>query len=133
MENNFKKELIENLEKTINWSFDFQNGNRDFSFDIDDKLFSLSEKYNKDFKNGILFLIYSLLDFYTDAVKHNFKKIDNDYTVLNAKTDIDIIIKHLRSSDSINLPKEMEIKLKNLFNNENRLSWIDRLRRFFKT
>lgn len=129
MENNFKKELIENLEETINWSFEFQNGNRDFSFDIDNKLFSLSEKYNIDFKNGTLFLIYSLLDFYTDAIKHSFKRIDNDYTVLNAETDIDIIIKHLSSSDNINLPEEMKIKLEYFFKNKNRLSWVKRLKK----
>jgi len=114
-DNDFKAELIESLQKTIEWSLKFKNDKKDFSFDIDDKLFFLSEKYNEDFKKGVLFLIYNLVDYYCDAIKHGFKEIDNYYSTSEADNDIRLIISHLSFSGNINLPKELKNKLKNIF------------------
>lgn len=112
---NFKIELIDALEKAIEWSAKFEGGLKDYSFDIDNMLFRISENYHKDFKKGNLFLIYNLVDYFCDAVKHDFKEIDERYSVIEAKNDIIFIINHLKSCIDIQLPQKLENKLKTVF------------------
>ncbi|PZX53527.1 hypothetical protein LV84_03251 [Algoriphagus ratkowskyi] len=67
--NQFIVELRSLLQKTLGWSEEFRNGNRDYSFDVDDDIYQLSNKYNKDFKKGDLNLLYNLLDFYSVSTR----------------------------------------------------------------
>ena len=117
---NFLVELKDTLQKLLRWSETFKAGKRDYNFDIDDELYFLSEKYHEDFKKGFLSLIYTLVDYYCDAVKHDFEKIGDDYPVTEAQDDIRKIVGVLESSEykSLELPVELVEKLKRIF------SWI---------
>ena len=126
----FKKELVESLKKTIEWSSKFED-EKDFSFDIDTELFILSEKYGVDFKRDLLFLIYNLVDFYCDAIKHGFKEIDKNYSVVEANNDIRLIISHLELSENIEIPPRLENKLKNIFSIKKNNSWLKKIIKFF--
>lgn len=88
----FFVKLKETLNNVLIWSENFLKGDRDYDFDIDDKLYNLSKEYSVDFKQGDLLLIYNLLDFYCDAIKHSFKQIDKNYSVSEARVDIKKII-----------------------------------------
>jgi|GEM_PF-1456038 hypothetical protein len=110
---NFFVELKEILEKVLIWSENFKKGDRDYDFDIDDELYTLSKKYNKDFKKGNLLLLYNLLDFYCDAVKHGFKKIDENYFISEAHMDIKHILNSIELSDysKLEFSDELEKRL----------------------
>lgn len=111
-----KIELKFQLEEVIKWSNRFLYGEKDYSFDIDNKLHLLSKKYNLDFETGNLYLIYSLVDYYTDAIKHNFQEVYDNYYLSEAKNDI------LEILDTLEIEKERNIYLPN--NLERRLSLI---------
>jgi len=115
---NFFIDLKDTLERTIEWSEAFRKGERNYKFDIDDELYLLSEKYHKDFSKGTLIYIYNLLDYYCDAIKHGFKKIDKNYSVSEANNDIKSIIAILSSNKSENfeLPDDLGQKLGSTFN-----------------
>lgn len=85
---NFIGEMISVLNKLLTWSYNFSNGIRDYEFDIDDELFALSKKYEADFSDTPNKYIYNLLDFYCDAVKHEFVDIHEGYSVEQAEKDI---------------------------------------------
>lgn len=102
------------LEKTLAWSEEFRNGNRDYSFDIDDEIYQISTRHGKNFKHGDLNLVYNILDFYCDAVKHGFKEIDKNYSVLKAESDIREILKSIESDFLVNLPKDVKNRLKSV-------------------
>ena len=114
---NFIKELKNTLQNLIEWSEAFKGGDRNFEFDIDDELFHLSENHNKNFKEGLLCSIYNLVDYYCDAIKHDFDKIGNDYPVTEAHDDIINIIRELESCEyeKLNLPVGLEEKIKKHF------------------
>lgn len=114
---NFIKDLRSTLQNLMEWSEAFKGGNRNYKFDIDDELFHLSKRYNENFKEGLLYSIYNLADYYCDAVKHDFDKIGNDYPVIEAHDDIMNIIKELESCgyEKLNLPVGLEEKLKKYF------------------
>ena len=107
----FITELRSLLEKTLAWSEEFRKGNRDYSFDIDDEIYQISTKYGKDFKQGDLNLVYNLLDFYFDAIKHGFKEIDKNYSILKAESDIRKILKGIKSDFSVNLQTDVKDRL----------------------
>lgn len=113
---NFIRELKDTLEKLLSWSDDFRKGERNHNFNIDDELYLLSEKYNQDFKNGHLLLIYNLVDYYCDAVKHSFKEIDNDYSTKQAHEDIKElvdILKHGNNTD-LEVSEDLEKRIKSI-------------------
>lgn len=107
----FITELRSLLEKTLAWSEEFRKGNRDYSFDIDDEIYQISTKHGKDFKQGDLNLVYNLLDFFCDAIKHDFKEIDKNYSVLKAESDIREILKVIKSDFLVNLPTDVKDRL----------------------
>ncbi|MGB5436846.1 MAG: hypothetical protein WBM98_13210 [Maribacter sp.] len=102
------------LEKTLAWSEEFKKGIRNYAFDVDDEIYEISRKYNKDFNKDDLNLFYNLLDFYCDAIKHDFKRIDNNYSVLQAKSDIETLKNILGNNFVIELPKDLKDRLKNI-------------------
>lgn len=110
----FLTELKDTLDEVLSWSEKFRRGERDYAFDIDDELYKLSEKHNKDFKKGELLLIYNLLDFYCDAIKHGFKQIDKDHSVSQAHSDIQSVISILETSPILKLPENLEKRLKSI-------------------
>jgi len=125
-QNEFKKDLLVHLKEILKWSNKFKIGKEDFSFDIDNKLFILSENYDANFKRGSLLLIYNLVDYYCDAVKHRFSEIDNNYLVIDAENDLKEIIKSIEDENgaTIKLPLNIEKKLSRIFKKK---TWIDKL------
>jgi len=112
--NNFLAELKEILDKVLIWSEKFKKGDRDYDFDIDDELYKLSDKHDKDFKDGELLLIYNLLDFYCDAVKHGFRQIDKGYLVSQAHSDIESVSNILENSSALELPENLRERLQGI-------------------
>jgi hypothetical protein len=113
----FLVKLQQIINKVLVWSDNFVNGERDYDFDIDNELFNLSEEYNVNFKQGDLLLIYNLLDFYCDAVKHGFKQIDKDYSITDARMDIEKIIEHLTRTNNrliLELSEDLKSRLKDI-------------------
>lgn len=110
----FNVELKSLFEKTLTWSREFRTGNKDFLFDVDDELYKISIKFGKDFKEGDLLLVYNLLDFYSDAIKHGFNEIDKYYSVLNAESDIEEILKCVKNSFLLDFPTDVKNRLKRL-------------------
>lgn len=111
----FKEELLTILESTLHWSDDFVKGKKDYDFDIDSLLDELAFKHRIYFTRGSFNLIYNLLDFYTDAIKHEFIDIQEGYSVKEARDDIKKIISLLRDIEQtshIELPEDLSIKLK---------------------
>ncbi|WP_439488529.1 hypothetical protein [Algoriphagus sp.] len=107
----FIMELKNLLKNTLILSGEFKKGNRDFSFDIDNEVYKISIKYNKDFEKGDLNLLYNLLDFYCDAIKHGFKEVVKNYPVLKAQSDIETIRIVLRGCSELVLPNEIKERL----------------------
>lgn len=110
----FYTELKQTLQTVLDWSESFKKGYRNYKFDIDDELFKLSEKHRKNFQSGELLLIYNLLDFYCDAIKHDFDNIDIDYSLGQARSDIKSVIDEIGKNSEINLPHLLKERLKNL-------------------
>jgi len=111
----FKEELLTILESTLSWSEDFVKGKKDYDFDIDTLLNELAFKYGINFSRGSFKLIYNLLDFYTDAIKHEFIDIQEGYSVKQARDDIKKIILLVRGTEQtsqIELPEDLSIRLK---------------------
>ncbi len=108
---NLNIELKTILDKVITWSENFNNGHKDFDFDIDNELFYLGNKFKMDFKGGEFLLIYNLLDFYCDAIKHGFKTIDENYSVLEAASDIKKIIEIIELNKNLKLPEDLKNRL----------------------
>lgn len=104
------------LEEILIWESNFQKGKREYDFDIDDKLYFISQKHNVNFKDKELKLIYNLVDFYCDAVQHGFNEIDKDYSLNQAKEDI-VKVKNCIESNkfqSIILDKDLYFRLKTI-------------------
>lgn len=113
----FFVKLKETLNRVLIWSDFFFNGNRNYNFDIDDELYNLSKEYSVDFKQGDLLLIYNLLDFFCDAVKHSFKQIDKNYSMSEAREDIKKIIVSLPEAGKpsiLELSEDLKKRLKDL-------------------
>ena len=112
----FISDLKTVLKQVIVWSEEFNKGKKDYSFDIDNELYIISKRHDRDFKQGDLSLIYSLVDFYCDAIKHEFKEIDRDYSVKEAYEDIVMTLENLDSNSfqDLALSEELRIKLKKL-------------------
>jgi hypothetical protein len=96
----FLVKLQQIINKVLVWSENFVIGERDYNFDIDNELYDLSEEYHVNFKQGDLLLIYNLLDFYCDAVKHGFKQIDKNYSVAEAQSDIKKVVNELTKANN---------------------------------
>lgn len=109
---NFLIELKVLLDQVLSWSENFTKGDRDYDFDIDDELYKLSEKYHKNFKEGDLLLTYNLLDFYCDAIKHEFKQIDESYSISQARTDIKSLAGQLETHPKFELSESLTERLK---------------------
>lgn len=109
-------ELKSLLKQVLGWSNEFLNGKKDYSFDVDDEFFLLSEKYDLNFKKGNLFLVYSLADYYTDAIEHNFQEVYDDYYLDEAQNDIREILNTFQTEDDeIHLPNKLKKKLSVIF------------------
>lgn len=113
----FLIELNSILKEILIWEADFQKKIKNYDFDIDDKLYFLSEKYNVSFDNVELKLIYNLVDFYCDAVKHEFDRIDEGYSLNQAKEDIIHVMNAIESSEfqTIILMQELFNRLNKVF------------------
>jgi len=115
MDNEFNEELIELLSEVIKWSRNFNQGLRDYSFDIDDRLNALAVKHARDFKKGSLLLIYNLLDFYCDAVKHEFREVDTNYSISQAYEDVVEVLNTLKHKKTkIEFPKSLKERIGSL-------------------
>lgn len=110
----FNVELKTLLQTTLVWSEEFKNKNLDYSFDIDDNIYKLAKKHNKDFKQGDLILLYNLLDFYCDAIKHGFREIDKNYSIIQAESDVKAILNALENNRGLGFPNEIKDRLKRL-------------------
>lgn len=109
-------ELKSLLKQILEWSNEFLNGKKDYSFDVDDKFFLLSRKHDLNFKTGNLSLIYSLADYYTDAIKHNFQEVYDDYFLDEAQSDIREILNTFQAEvDEIQLSNKLKKKLSEIF------------------
>lgn len=108
MENNkeFLLELSIIMKDVLSWS---QADKIDYNFDIDNILYFLSKKFDKKFDDFPLYLIYNLLDFYCDAVKHNLKDIQEGYHIIDIREDIKLIIKEIENGkfEQIKLNSEL--------------------------
>lgn len=110
----FIEELKALLKRTLSWSERFKHSELDYSFDVDNEIYRLSTKYNQDFEQGDLNLIYNLLDFYSDAIKHDFKEIAGNYSTQMAHLDIKSILDELDKTEAVSLPSEVWNRLKKL-------------------
>lgn len=112
----FIKDLYTVLIKVVKWSHEFISV-KDYSFDVDDELYIISAKHHIEFNEEPLVLIYNLLDFYCDAVKHQFKMLDDSYSVSEAANDIGEIIKYIEDNHftSLDLNTNLKIKLRVIF------------------
>lgn len=113
----FLIKLQQTIKKVLVWSEDFFNGEKDYDFDIDNELYNLSVEYNINLKQGDLLLIYNLLDYYCDAVKHEFKQIDKNYSVEEAHSDIKKVVKDLTKSNNYSgvvLSQDLKNRLKDI-------------------
>lgn len=108
------KELTSLLSRILNWSKDFKAGKKNYDFDVDSEMYKISKDTRVDFGRGDLNLIYNLLDFYCDAIKHGFKKIDRNYSVFQAQRDIQMILETMSKSSGVNLSPEIKERLKRL-------------------
>ncbi|PZX49030.1 hypothetical protein LV84_04297 [Algoriphagus ratkowskyi] len=51
---------------------------------------------------------------YSDAIKHEFKEIDKNYSVLKAQSDIKTILSSLESDFEISLPDDVKGRVKSI-------------------
>lgn len=107
-------ELRSLLSRTLNWSKEFRAGRTNYDFDVDNEMYAISKKYRVDFDEGDLKLIYNLLDFYCDAIKHDFKEIDRSYSVSQGQKDIEIILANMGKSSVLKLTHEIKDRLKRI-------------------
>lgn len=107
----FIKEFRSLLARTLIWSKEFRAGRRNYNFDVDNEVYIISKKYGVHFDDGDLNLIYNLLDFYCDAIKHDFKEIDKSYSVSQSHKDIETILAKMSESSTIELTHEIKDRL----------------------
>jgi len=111
----FSQELSQILDRVLHWSREFKHGNRDYDFNIDDELYKISKDHDKNFQEGDLLLVYNLLDFYCDAIEHGFKQIKRDYSIAQARSDIERVKDNLVETTSILiLPEDLKKRLEGI-------------------
>lgn len=79
--------------------------------------YGLPEKYDFNHLKPSYYLVYSLLDFYCDAIKHSFSEIEEGYDMQMAKSDIVEIAKGLRNNnfELLDIEKSLKDKLEHIF------------------
>lgn len=100
------------IKETLVWEEDFRKGIKDFNFDAFNEIDILIENKSIVVHHNIN-LLRNFLDFFCDAVKHNFEELDDEYPFSQAKEDLHFLLLFF-SKQVFDLPKDLLERLNKL-------------------
>lgn len=100
------------IKETLVWEEDFRKGIENFNFDAFNEIDILIERKLIIVDHNIN-LLRNFLDFFCDAVKHNFEELDNGYPFSQAKKDLHFLLLFF-SKQVFDLPKDLLKRLNKL-------------------
>lgn len=81
--------INEDLKEILEWSFEPSLKEK---FDLDATYHELFKEYNINMDFGFLYPIYVLVDIFCDSLRHREINISRDYTITEARNDLQYII-----------------------------------------
>ena len=88
------KECNIEFKKVLEWSNALYPRQAKENFDIDETFITIEKKYNiEDYNDSAFGWLYTFLDAFADSVSHEFEELGENYSVEEAKIDLERIIR----------------------------------------